>query len=346
MTIEFHCPHCGKMLKTADDKAGVQANCPGCGESVTVPSPGSGPAEVDPLWVEESNVPEAAPGTGDSAGGGEAPESAATKVGETRPCPMCGEKVRREATRCRFCGENLVARDGVGERFEAGAILTRSWEIFQKNLGILIGSTLVLLGISAVTVMASYAAMIVGMISIGGAGRQQQGPDTAMILILVTIVGLMMFFVFAVNAYLQGGFHLLLLRVARGDRATLGDMFTGNRFFWRLFWGNVLFTLLSTTGLLLFFVPYVFVILIFWPFGFLIVDEDVGVIESFRRSQELTHGNLLQIFILLLAAFGIYTLGAMACYVGLIFSIPLMAVIFTVAYCRLNGQATAGGRQG
>ncbi|MGH7200272.1 MAG: hypothetical protein ACREJB_06680, partial [Planctomycetaceae bacterium] len=38
MTIEFNCPECGKLLKTADNKAGVRAKCPGCGGSITVPT--------------------------------------------------------------------------------------------------------------------------------------------------------------------------------------------------------------------------------------------------------------------------------------------------------------------
>src|SRR5260370_21114311 len=106
-------------------------------------------------------------------------------------------------------------------------------------MGILIGSTLVLLGISAGTVIASYAAMFVGMMAIGAAGQQQQGPDTGTIVVLIAIAALMMFFLFAVNAYLQGGYHILLLRVARGHRAALGDMFTANLFFLRFLCGSV-----------------------------------------------------------------------------------------------------------
>jgi uncharacterized membrane protein len=86
-------------------------------------------------------------------------------------------------------------------------------------------------------------------------------------------------------------------------------------------------------------------VLAFWPFSFVIVDQDVGVVESFRKSRELMTGNWLAVFIIGLAAMGINMLGQMACYVGMIFTIPLAALIFAVAYCRMRGQATAGGRQ-
>ncbi len=83
--------------------------------------------------------------------------------------------------------------------------------------------------------------------------------------------------------------------------------------------------------------------LIFWPFSYVIVDRKVGVIESFRISRELTRGNLMNCFILGMAAFVIYTLGSAACYVGLIFAIPL--IVFALTYCQMQGEALAGVRR-
>lgn len=48
MPIEFHCPHCDKLLKTQDDKAGWQVNCPGCGGPLTVPNPDGVAVETVP----------------------------------------------------------------------------------------------------------------------------------------------------------------------------------------------------------------------------------------------------------------------------------------------------------
>src|SRR5262245_21753461 len=50
VTIEFHCPTCQKLLRTADDKAGVRARCPGCGEVVTVPE-ASAAASFDDMFA-------------------------------------------------------------------------------------------------------------------------------------------------------------------------------------------------------------------------------------------------------------------------------------------------------
>ena len=46
MAIEFHCEHCGRMVKTSDEHAGKRGICPQCHQSVYIPSPAE---EIEPL---------------------------------------------------------------------------------------------------------------------------------------------------------------------------------------------------------------------------------------------------------------------------------------------------------
>ena len=39
MAIEFHCDHCGKMVRTGDEHAGKRGKCPHCHNSVYIPTP-------------------------------------------------------------------------------------------------------------------------------------------------------------------------------------------------------------------------------------------------------------------------------------------------------------------
>jgi len=106
MTIEFHCPHCDKLLKTADDKAGVSAKCPGCGESVVVPSVAESEALSDQSLSSPPLTPAAdrrTPASAESADGN-------TDAAATRDCPMCGEQIKAAATKCRYCGEDLKSK--------------------------------------------------------------------------------------------------------------------------------------------------------------------------------------------------------------------------------------------
>src|SRR5262249_41783416 len=150
MTIEFHCPYCQKLLKTADDKAGVRANCPGCGEPITVPEPVHEAAQADSSLGAAEDAAAGAPTAG--LGGVGAAERGLTSEerpsADTKNCPMCGASIKAAATRCRFCGESLVDQgSGAPAEIEAGDVLSRTWELYQTKLGLLIGSSLILIGI-------------------------------------------------------------------------------------------------------------------------------------------------------------------------------------------------------
>lgn len=46
MAIEFHCDHCGKLIRTAEDNAGKRGKCPSCHQSVYIPTPAD---QLEPL---------------------------------------------------------------------------------------------------------------------------------------------------------------------------------------------------------------------------------------------------------------------------------------------------------
>jgi len=46
MTIEFHCSHCGKLVRTTEENAGKFGKCPTCHQSVYIPTPSD---ELEPL---------------------------------------------------------------------------------------------------------------------------------------------------------------------------------------------------------------------------------------------------------------------------------------------------------
>ncbi len=85
MSISFDCPACGKKTKAPDEMAGKRARCPLCKEVIQVPEPA----------YEFEEAPQTSDKAADAEGGDEG----------RKPCPMCGEMIREEAVKCRFCGE-------------------------------------------------------------------------------------------------------------------------------------------------------------------------------------------------------------------------------------------------
>ena len=57
MSIEVHCPKCGKVIRAPDDAGGKHGRCPSCKESVYVPLPPADEGEIKlaPLDEEEDS---------------------------------------------------------------------------------------------------------------------------------------------------------------------------------------------------------------------------------------------------------------------------------------------------
>lgn len=184
--IEFHCPACGKRLRTTDDKAGQTAPCSGCQQPVTVPVAGDGANSIQAGAL--------------SAEGSEAGE-------ELKNCPMCGEQVRARANRCRYCGENLQEDDGADSTVEphrGTLILALSLIGLMTCLGGPCGIMGVVLSI-IVLVLAhqDLRAMNEGRMDSTGRGLTQAGRIIAWI--QIALIGALMLFYFVLIVFMLLG---------------------------------------------------------------------------------------------------------------------------------------------
>lgn len=318
MAIEFNCPHCDKFLSTSPDKAGRKAKCPGCGEVVTVPDTGGGEATADDGdWnVEDQELP-AVPGA------------------KSRSCPMCGAKVLASDTVCEACGEELkpsLTRSSGPGKLDAANAVSATWKIFKENMGTTIGLVILTGILSLLTQLPSIALTVMAQFAVAN------GEDPNAYELGSTIVG---WAGTVVGWYFAVGLQIALLKIARGQEAAVGDLFGGGKYYLRMIGASLLYTIATLVGVALCIVPGIYLALMLWPYVFILVDEDAPGIECLSRARELTKGNMMASFAMVVNAIGIFLLGMLACLIGLVVAAPMIALLYAVSYLHLTGQRTA-----
>jgi hypothetical protein len=86
------------------------------------------------------------------------------------------------------------------------------------------------------------------------------------------------------------------LRFAAGERASLSDFPAAFRYYWRYFFGMLLYVLIIVGGLLLLIVPGIIWAVKYQFFGYFIVDQGMKPIEALKRSGQLTSGRKAAVF--------------------------------------------------
>lgn len=340
MPIEFSCPHCQKLLSTSEDKAGRSAKCPGCGERVTVPPPAptpSSPAIEEDWEVPDEEFRETLPGR--STRRGPSADRLADETRDRHPCPMCGESILVAAVKCRYCGE-LLDDTGTGDEsdFASGAprqvaaseVFENAWRIFQNKAGLLIGSWL----LSTFIQFAFYLGIIL-LVSLLAGGQPRGNPPEAAVF-LVIIPGMLLFTL--LSMFLTLGQFRLNLNVARGQNASVADLFSGGPYLLHAIGAAFVFMPIYVLGFFLCVLPGIFALMALWPMGFLVVDRKLGPIDSLQQAWLITKPNLGAILLLGLIMFGLQMLGVITCYVGFIVTVPLILLMFTVSYLMMSGQ--------
>ena len=141
-----------------------------------------------------------------------------------------------------------------------------------------------------------------------------------------------------VQFFLGIGQAQIALKLARRQPAQYTDMFGGGPRFFPLLVAMILFVIAYFVGLLLLIVPGIIVILMWWPCYYLVIDRKAGVIESFSVAAKVSQGNWGTVFLLWLTSIGISILGCLAVCIGLLFALPLVTMLYSVAYLMMSGQ--------
>lgn len=89
-------------------------------------------------------------------------------------------------------------------------------------------------------------------------------------------------------------------------------------------------------GFCLFIIPGIYLGLRLQFYLAFIVEEDAGIIESLKRSWEITRGQVMSLFWLMLAMIGFFLLGVILLGIGVFVAIPLINMMLCYVFRKLN----------
>lgn len=137
---------------------------------------------------------------------------------------------------------------------------------------------------------------------------------------------------------LMMGFIKINLRFVDNRRPELGELFSCFELLLKYLGATILYVLIVMAGTLLLIVPGIIWAIKFSFYPYIIVDKDLGIIDSFKKSSEITNGvkNDLFVFGFLLGL--IVLLGALAFLVGLFAALPTAMLAIAFVYRKLLDQ--------
>ncbi len=241
--------------------------------------------------------------------------------------------------------------------FTVGDVLSRSWQIFKPQMWKCIGVVVFLI------VLNFAGQMLLNLVPV--LVPRDVDPRVGSAVFFIMWIGVML-----LQIWLGIGQALFMLRVARGQDSSFNDVFQGGRWILPVIGASLVFGLAIGGVIALCMIPalitmaalggnqgaalvvfgvcaliavvvLIVVTLRLSQFYYLIIDRGAGVMESLRLSVEVTRGNAGNLLVLGFMTWIINIAGALACLVGLFFTMPFTVLLFPVAYLALTGQPIA-----
>jgi len=190
------------------------------------------------------------------------------------------------------------------------------WDVAKKNIGFFV------------------IAAIISIIAEGIPQGLQQVTEGNPISVIFALIGL------SVSVVINLGWIRIALRFCDNEKPEYGDLFSQYPLFFRYLGAGILYILIVLAGFILLVVPGI-IWAIQFNFAFnLIVDKKAGVMDSLRMSSAITRGVKWNLLVFALALLGINLLGALALFIGLLWTIPASFVASVYVYRKLLVQTS------
>lgn len=302
MPIEFTCPSCKHLLRVPDNAAGKQAQCPQCEQIISVP-----PQEINASpFVDDLHASPSPAAADDNPFATPAPtdDFQSGLVNRVAPWP--------------------------NPRMQSAYSISCAWELFKRHALVMIGAFLL------VQVISRFLQAVQEQTQIALAGIQRGNPnDVAVGIAAIVFVMLLRIFV---QTFVSIGLVRIYLEIARGGTPNFGLLFSGGPWLLRCFGATILYWLMVVVGGIALIVPGIYLGMRFWPYMHFIVDKECSIGEAFSQSSVATQHNMGETLIMMLIAVGMLVLGFVMLCLGLLITMPIVGLAWTIAYLMITAQ--------
>ena len=143
-----------------------------------------------------------------------------------------------------------------------------------------------------------------------------------------------------VTAYFQAGLLRIMLRAARGQEASLGQLFSGGPAYFGMLAVLFLQFIGIFAGMLLFIVPGIILALGFLLSQYYVVDAGMGPIEAMSASWDAMRGHKGQVFLFGLVWFVITLVSVCTC-IGPFIASAVLHVALAILFTRISGRTAS-----
>lgn len=139
-----------------------------------------------------------------------------------------------------------------------------------------------------------------------------------------------------IGPWLTAGLTRITLDYYGGKKPPFETLFTQLKYFWRIFFSQILVGLIVVGGLILLIVPGIYWALKYQFTTNIIVDKNLGILEAMGESGKLTQGLKLRLLVFDLALIGVMILGGLALGVGILVAFPIVYLAGIYVYKKLT----------
>lgn len=201
----------------------------------------------------------------------------------------------------------------MGSKFSISEVCSTSWQRTKAQIWVLSG---LIIGMSIISFTLGAFAMPI-----------QQSVVGAVVINLISCV---------ISCIFALGYMKNIFQALDGEEPQFSAYGQQSRKIITYLVANILMAIIVTLGLCLFIIPGIYLALRLQFYAALIVEDNAGIIESLQRSWEITRGQGMSLFMLMLAMIGICILGLILLGIGIFVAMPLIYMMYAYVFRKLN----------